>query len=231
MSTTRGERLRQARENAGYKSARLAAKAMGIAVSTYGAHERAEDPGGRDFGPDEATRYAKRFKVTPEWLLTGRWLPPDGDTPRIVDHLEEKVTFKVPVVGYVGAGSKAHFYDVAQGDLDDIDPPAGSNEATVAVEIRGDSLGPFFNRWLVFYDKIQHPLTEDMLGELCVVGLEDGRILIKQVQRGSKPGLYNLASPNDAPIKDMPVQWAAKVNIIQRRLSRADATRGFGRTL
>lgn len=231
MTKTRGERLRYAREQAGFPSARLAAKAMGVAVSTYGAHERAEDPGGRDFGPDEAMRYGKRFKVTPEWLLTGRWIGPGGDRPVSIDVPEEKVTFKVPVVGYVGAGSKAHFYDVAQGDLDDVDPPHGSNEATVAVEVRGDSLGPFFNRWLVFYDKIQHPVTEDMLGELCVVGLEDGRILIKQIHRGRSPGLYNLLSPNDAPIKDVPITWGAKVNIIQRRLSRSDPTRIFGRTL
>src|SRR5437763_1517055 len=73
---TRGERLRYARERH-FKSARLAAKAMGIAVSTYGAHERAEDPGGRDFGPDEAKRYGRRFKVTPEWLLTGYGRGPD----------------------------------------------------------------------------------------------------------------------------------------------------------
>ena len=33
--------------------------------------ERAESPGGRDYGPEEATRYARRFGVTPEWLLTG----------------------------------------------------------------------------------------------------------------------------------------------------------------
>ena len=62
MGTTRGERLRIAREKH-YKSARLAAKAMGIAVSTYGAHERAEAPGGRDYGPDEAKKYGRRFKV------------------------------------------------------------------------------------------------------------------------------------------------------------------------
>src|SRR5213080_3893433 len=112
---TRGERLRYARERH-FKSARLAAKAMGVPVSTYGAHERAEDPGGRDFGPEEAVRYGKRFKVMPEWLLTGRWLDPDGDKPIVVDEPEEVITFKVPVVGYVGAGAKAHFYDVAQGD-------------------------------------------------------------------------------------------------------------------
>src|SRR4029453_8750315 len=71
MGTTRGERLRIAREKH-FKSARRAGKAMGIPVSTYGAHERAEAPGGRDYGPDEAKKYGRRFKVAPEWLLPGR---------------------------------------------------------------------------------------------------------------------------------------------------------------
>ena len=71
MATTRGERLRIAREKR-FKSARLAGKAMNVPVSTYGAHERAQSPGGRDYGPEDAKKYARRFGVTPEWLLTGR---------------------------------------------------------------------------------------------------------------------------------------------------------------
>src|SRR5262245_674156 len=77
MATTRGERLRMAREKR-FKSARLAGKAMNVPVSTYGAHERAQSPGGRDYGPEDAKRYARRFGVTPEWLLTGREPFPTG---------------------------------------------------------------------------------------------------------------------------------------------------------
>src|SRR5262245_14134771 len=46
----------------------------------------------------------------------------------------------VRVVGYVGAGAQAHFYAVSQGDLDEVPAPPYSTDATVAVEIRGDSL-------------------------------------------------------------------------------------------
>src|SRR2546430_16174604 len=137
MRTLRGERLRMAREKR-FKSARLAAQAMGIAVSTYGAHERAETPGGRDYGPDEARKYARRFGVTPEWLLTGREPFPGGDEPPPP---------KVPVVGYVGAGSTAHFYDVAQPDLDEGYGPPRAAEKMSAVEGPRPSPGPHFNRW------------------------------------------------------------------------------------
>jgi hypothetical protein len=192
-----------------YKSARLAGKAMGMAVSTYGAHERAESPGGRDYGPDEAKKYARRFGVTPEWLLTGREPFPTGDA--------DMPPPKSNVVGYVGAGAETHIYDVPPGDLDEVDSPTGSNESTVAVEIRGNSLGSLFNRWLVFYDDVRRPVTSDLVGDLCVVGLEDGRILIKLLQRGRVEGLYNLISQTEPPIRDAAIKWAAGVVSMARR--------------
>ena len=194
--------MRIAREKR-FKSARAAGKAMGIAVSTYGAHERAEAPGGRDYGPNEALRYGRFFGVTPEWLLTGR-KPFPSDEP------EQPPARKVRVVGYVGAGAEAHLYAVAQGDLDEVDPPPGLTEDTVAVEIRGDSLGAFFNRWLVFYDDVRRPVTPDLIGELCIVGLEDGLILIKQIQRSKTEGLFNLISSTEKPIADVAIEWAAR---------------------
>ena len=210
MGTTRGERLRIAREKH-FKSARLAGKAMGIPVSTYGAHERAESPGGRDYGPDEAKKYGRRFKVAPEWLLTGREPFPGAGAE------EAPPAPKVPVIGYVGAGSAAHFYDVPPSHLDEINGPPDATESTAAVEIRGDSLGPFFNRWYVFYDDVRRPMTPDLIGHLCVVGLADGRVLIKQVQRGRDLGLYTLHSATEKPIVDVAIEWAARVNSISRR--------------
>ena len=107
---------------------------------------------------------------------------------------------------------------MAQGDLDAVEPPIGANENTVAVEVRGDSLGPFFNRWLVFYDDVRHGAPpSELIGEICVVGLEDGRVLIKQLQRGKAEGLYNLHSQTEPPMRDVPVAWAAKVKSMARR--------------
>jgi|SRR5215510_876445 len=215
MATTRGERLRTAREKF-FKSARVAAKALGMPVSTYGAHERAEDPGGRDYGPDEAKRYARRFRVTPEWLLTGRKVGPTDGVGE-PDGPEDPPAPKVPVAGYVGAGAEAHFYAVAQGDLDEVDAPEGSTKETVAVEIRGDSLGTFFDRWLVFYDDVRSPVTPDLVGKLCVVGLRDGRVLIKKLQRSRVHGQFNLVSQAEPPITDATVDWAARVKSMTPR--------------
>lgn len=61
------DRLKQARERAGYTSAKSAAEAMGVSVATYIQHEN----GTRGFPSGRAERYARFFRVAPEWLLYG----------------------------------------------------------------------------------------------------------------------------------------------------------------
>jgi DNA-binding XRE family transcriptional regulator len=65
---TPAERLKAAREAAGYPNAKDAALAMGASVATYIQHEN----GTRNFPTDRAQRYARFFRTTPEWLLYGR---------------------------------------------------------------------------------------------------------------------------------------------------------------
>lgn len=67
MSKEIHERLRVARERAGFKSASEAANWLGVEVPTYLAHEN----GSRGFRATAAEKYAKRFKVDLAWLLTG----------------------------------------------------------------------------------------------------------------------------------------------------------------
>ncbi|QFS98859.1 Helix-turn-helix domain protein [Labrenzia sp. THAF191b] len=64
---TPNERLKAARKKAGYRSASAAAKDMGIAVSTYIAHENGQNP----LSLQSATIYSMQFSVSPAWLLTG----------------------------------------------------------------------------------------------------------------------------------------------------------------
>jgi phage repressor protein C with HTH and peptisase S24 domain len=67
MSQT-AERLKQARVKSGYSSAKAAAEAMGVPVATYIQHEN----GVRGIPAGRAERYARFFRVTPEWLLYGK---------------------------------------------------------------------------------------------------------------------------------------------------------------
>lgn len=61
------ERLRSARIKAGFETAKAAAEAMGVPPATYIQHEN----GVRGFPAGRADRYAKFFRVQPEWLLYG----------------------------------------------------------------------------------------------------------------------------------------------------------------
>lgn len=124
----------------------------------------------------------------------------------------------VPIVGYVGAASEAHLYAHSQGPLGEAPAPEDATASTVAVEVRGDSLGAFFDGWLAFYDDVRSPLTDDLLGRLCVVGLEDGRVLVKRVSRSrTDPRLVDLQGQFGEPIRDVAVQWAAPVKSIVPR--------------
>ncbi|WP_316172453.1 XRE family transcriptional regulator [Bradyrhizobium sp. SZCCHNRI2049] len=198
------ERLTAARKEAGYPTATAAAEALGIPEPTYLGHEN----GSRGFRKASAELYARRFGVSLEWLLTGRG--PKSHQPAAPEE------HNAALVGYVGAGAETHFYAQEEA-LDYVPAPVGSGEDTVAVEIRGESLGSFFDRWLVFYDDVRRPVTTDLLNKLCVVGLEDGRILIKKVQRSKTKGYFHLLSQTEPPILDVRVEWAAKVKHLMPR--------------
>jgi SOS-response transcriptional repressor LexA len=65
MQLLRAERLKAAREKAGFGTASDAARAFGWTESAYRHHEN----GTRGFGADAAKKYARAFKVKPGWLL------------------------------------------------------------------------------------------------------------------------------------------------------------------
>src|SRR5271157_4734976 len=124
---------------------------------------------------------------------------------------------KAPLVGYVGAGAIAHFYADGQGPFDEVDAPADARASTVAVQIRGHSLGALFDNWLVFYDDIRNPPDESLVGRMCVCGLSDGRVLIKSVKKSPNTGLWNLLSNTEPPIYDVGLDWAAPVREMRPR--------------
>lgn len=124
--------------------------------------------------------------------------------------IEPEAEPTVPLRGYVAAGSRAHFLPLEGGEFDRVRAPPGTNEKTFALEIRGDSLGELFDRWLVYADDVRSPVTPDLIGKPCVVGLADGRVMVKKLKR-SKGGLYDLLSNTEDPILAVAVDWAAKV--------------------
>jgi len=104
------ERLRWARESAGYESGSDAARAMGVGVPTYISHEN----GHRGF-KRAAWRYAEFFGVSVDWLTKGRGQSriDNSDIPVPINtqmtHAKKRIAAastnaKIKVIGRVAAG-------------------------------------------------------------------------------------------------------------------------------
>nr|DAH75456.1 MAG TPA: helix-turn-helix domain protein [Caudoviricetes sp.] len=186
-----GNNLRKLRTDKDWTLTEAADK-MGVSRSQYIKLERGE----RRLTADYIEQAAKAFNVSSSDVISDR--------------------LTVPLVGFVGAGAQAHFFD-AQGPFDEVPMPENGNERTVAVEARGDSLGPFFNQWVIYYDEIRNPPTHDLIGALCVVELSDERVLVKKLMRGNRPGYFHLLSQTESPIEDVELVWAARVTSMAPR--------------
>lgn len=194
------ERLKKSRIDAGYETATDAARAMGVKPPTYLGHEN----GSTGLRRGAAIRYAKFYGVSLDWLLTGTGT--------------SGLTIKIPVICYIGAGAEVHpIDDHPRGEgIEKVDPPQGIT-GCVALKIRGESMHPLRDGWLLFYQKKQDGVPDDCLGQLCVVQVKDGPLLVKELRRGSKKKRFTLISWNASPREDIEVEWAAKIVDIRPR--------------
>lgn len=193
----RAERLVTARKEAGYRGAQSTAEHFGWNVNSYKAHES----GRNGFGITDAKKYAEAFDVSVDWLNF-------GDGPPVAAPPAPKT---VPLVGYVGAGAAAVLFGEGHELNDEVTAPPGATDKTVAVEIRGTSLGELFDEWLVFYDDVRDPPGGKQINKLCVCWLADGRVLIKKLKRSHIDGYFTLHSNTEPPIYDVAVLAAAVV--------------------
>jgi transcriptional regulator with XRE-family HTH domain len=194
------DRIADARRRAGWSQQRLA-QAVGAAQTTVSSWERGRTEPGRE----DVRRIAEALDLPVARLeLDNADRGPAGGPT-------------VEIVGFVAAGARAHFFADGQGNFGEAPAPEGATDRTVAVEIRGSSLGSFFDEWLVYYDDRREPVTTDLIGRLCVVGLTDGRVLVKKIKASQTPGLYHLLSQTEEPIYDVEVLWAARVRSMTPR--------------
>ncbi len=121
----------------------------------------------------------------------------------------------VAVVGYVGAGQEIFPHDdhALGTGLEEVEAPEGvGKDPMVAVRVRGESMHPLRDGWLLFYRRDQHGVPEACLNRLCIVKLAgDGPILVKELRRGYGSGSFVLSSWNAPPLEDVRLDWAAPV--------------------
>jgi transcriptional regulator with XRE-family HTH domain len=121
------------------------------------------------------------------------------------------------LIGFVGAGAQAHFYADGRGPFDEVAAPDAGSARTVAVHVRGHSLGALFDNWLIFYDDIRRPPGDELIDRMCVCGLSDGRILIRGIKRSPIRDLWTLVSNVEPPLYDVALDWAAQVREMRPR--------------
>ncbi|TRL35517.1 hypothetical protein [Rhizobium straminoryzae] len=203
------KRLEQARKARNFATAKAAALYFGWTYETYIQHEQ----GTRGLSR-AADRYARAFKVSKGWLLTGEGRGPVGPE----DNTQNLRT--IPIVGLAGAGPDGTvLFATGDGNFGEAIAPSDATDKTEALEVRGDSMrGVANDGWLIFYDEKEAPREEHM-GELCVCFLEDERVLIKTPYPGSQPGLFHLESVSAPMMRDVAVEAFAFVTNIKPRRS------------
>lgn len=199
-----GARIARAREAKG-----LSQTAFGKRINQSQSAVSFWEKGDREPGRDIVARIAAELGVSERWLELG-----EGDDFETDDSVTSET---VPVVGYVSAGAELALFDQGQGPFDYVLPPRDSKPSTVAARVQGTSLGPLFDEALIFYDSVQSPITPALHGKLCVAGLSDGRVVVKQIMPGDGGRYHLLSNSAEPPIFNAEVQWAARVTDVRPR--------------
>jgi phage repressor protein C with HTH and peptisase S24 domain len=159
----------------------------------------------RSMNADDAVRVARAFGVTVEELLAGRFSP-TAPTPLIA------------VAGRVSAGDRVQLVDAfekGEGLFQVECPPGLHPRGIVAVEVKGDSMSPIYqNGHVLFYSRLTaEGVLEEDLGRPCIAEDVDGHAWVKQVKRGSEPGLFHLISlnPESQNLWNVKLKWASRV--------------------
>lgn len=192
--STMGDRIRLVRKERKLSQTAVA-DAAGVKYQTIQDLEK-----NKSVGSTRILAIARTLGVTPEWLQQGK-----GE--------KYSNTREAMLVGEVGAAAEVVRFD--EGVVMEGTPVPPGSSAVNAARVRGESMPPFRDGWLIFYGAEHQHILEDCIGKLCVVGLKDGTTLVKILHYGSRKGLFDLESWNAPMRRDVKVEWASRVTDIR----------------
>ena len=198
---TMGQRLKYAREKAGIPSAMAAAKRFGWTPSTYAAHENGQN----EFSVERAERYARAFKVSAGWLLSGQG--------------EIGTKNSVTVEGLVSAGGaiETRFENIGHEGLEEIEVPVPLPLNAAGFRVAGDSMFPRYDDGDVIIVIRRERPPEELLFSEALITTADGNRYLKRIVSSSRKGYFDLESFNAPPIRNVKIRTAEEVEIVIRR--------------
>jgi transcriptional regulator with XRE-family HTH domain len=191
-------RIKSAREAAGYKTRRAAADALGMPATTYYGYE---DLGSHKApSRDSVMRLSRKFKVSADWLLTGKTQPSSPNKA-------------IAVVGIAGLGEEIEWHGDGDMDLGEVEVAGlAISEGLIALECRGDSMRPRVNdRELVIARRKDGKSPADLLGREAIVKIAGGPVLLKRIRRGYDSARFNLESYNADLRENVEIEWVAEL--------------------
>ncbi|WP_319520217.1 S24 family peptidase [uncultured Martelella sp.] len=163
----RAERLKEARQRAGFGGVKSAASQFGWNVNNYKAHES----GRNGFGVADGRRYARAFNVSFHWLYLGEGAP---------DTAEHQGT--VPLVSFISAGKLAEPNGYVESDSH-VEIPLGGLPSGdwIALRVEGDSMDLFSPPGSIIF--INRREREAVDGAFYVVATDDGEATYKRYRK------------------------------------------------
>ena len=192
---TIGNRIKVARETAGMSQSAFAKK-LGTSQQQVGHWESGRIP-----KPQDLRKIAEILNEPLAFLEFG-------------EEAQKAYSFKVPVVGLVGAGGHINPIDdhAMGGGLDMIDAPPGAIPGTVGAIVRGTSFYPFLKDGATIFWSMRHTDVSDYLHEMIICHLYDGRKTIKMLTPGTEENRYTLTSPNAEPMINEQVESVSPID-------------------
>ena len=193
------DRLKHARLQAGFKTASEAAKALGVPYGTYAGHEN----GNRLIDESTLKFYAHELKTDLIWLAFGSLI---------------KGNSRVSVQGHVGEGGRVKTLLGSASTNELIDFPFFLPSGVYAAVIVGDYLRPRYNDGDVITFHGDSPFKkDDLIGEELLVNIGDGCWHLRELQKGSRQGRYNLHSPFGDMMENAKPIWFGLIFGVFRR--------------
>lgn len=142
------------------------------------------------------------LKTSAAWLLEGTG--DGGSSPTI------------RVVGRIGAGAEIlpEFEQIPPEGLSEINLLFPLPPDTIAFVVEGDSMWPRYDSGDVVVCGRAETDAYAIIGIEAAVRTAEGKRFLKVIRRGSRDGTFDLESHNAPPIRDVTIEWAARILMI-----------------